>query len=153
MKKITVVLALLLALSGLCAAQSLEGCKLSTNQYDSDSTSNPYGRCGSPYSADSINNPYGKFGSKYSPYSVSNPYTTQAPRIVAPGGTYLGRYSANPYDQDSTSNPYGEYGSDYSSDSINNPYSSYGSKYSNESPNNQYATDAPTLVDSDDDPD
>ncbi len=33
--------------------------RLSSNPYDPDSTSNPYGRYGNPYSADSINNPYG----------------------------------------------------------------------------------------------
>jgi hypothetical protein len=30
------------------------------NQYDANSTSNPYGRYGSEYSADSVNNPYGQ---------------------------------------------------------------------------------------------
>ena len=40
--------------------------RLSSNPYDPDSTSNPYGgRYGSKYSADSINNPYGA-GSPYS---------------------------------------------------------------------------------------
>lgn len=58
--------------------------KLSSNRYDADSTSNPYGMYGSKYSADSINNPYGVYGSKYSPYSPNNPYTTQAPILVAP---------------------------------------------------------------------
>jgi hypothetical protein len=32
--------------------------KLSANPYDPDSTSNPYGRYGSPFSPDSIKNPY-----------------------------------------------------------------------------------------------
>jgi len=47
--------------------------KLSTNPYDSDSISNPYGRYGSPYSPDSLNNPYGA-GSPYAPDSPRNPY-------------------------------------------------------------------------------
>jgi hypothetical protein len=47
--------------------------KLSTNLYDPDSTSNPYGRYGSPFSPDSINNPYGA-GSPYNPSSPTNPY-------------------------------------------------------------------------------
>ena len=34
--------------------------KLSTNPYDPDSTSNPYGRYGSPFWPDSIKNPYGR---------------------------------------------------------------------------------------------
>ena len=32
--------------------------KVSSNPYDPDSISNPYGRYGSPYSVDSVNNPY-----------------------------------------------------------------------------------------------
>ena len=37
--------------------------RLSSNPYDPESTSNPFGRFGSPYSPHSINNPYGKYGS------------------------------------------------------------------------------------------
>ena len=47
--------------------------KLSSNPYDPDSVSNPYGRYGSEYSPDSINNPYGA-GSPYRSDSPSNPY-------------------------------------------------------------------------------
>lgn len=54
---------------------------LSSNQYDPNSTSNPYGEYGSKYSADSINNPYGKYGSEYSNDSRNNPYATNAPSI------------------------------------------------------------------------
>lgn len=46
--------------------------RLSTNPYDPDSVSNPYGRYGSPYSPDSINNPYG----------AGNPYA--APMTIIP---------------------------------------------------------------------
>lgn len=55
---------------------------LSTNKYDPESVSNPYGRHGNPYSADSINNPYGRYGNPYSNESVNNPYATQAPKII-----------------------------------------------------------------------
>lgn len=48
--------------------------RLSTNRYHKDSTSNPFGRFGSPYSPDSINN---KFG-------AGNPYSTD-PIYVYPG--------------------------------------------------------------------
>lgn len=58
---------------------------LSSNPYDANSTSNPYGRYGSEYSADSINNPYGKYGSRYSSDSPNNPYATNPPAIVVPG--------------------------------------------------------------------
>ena len=47
--------------------------KLSTNQYDPDSVSNPYGRYGNPYSPDSLNNPYGA-GNPYRSDSPTNPY-------------------------------------------------------------------------------
>lgn len=109
---------------------------LSSNRYDPNSISNPYGRYGSRYSADSVNNPYGKYGSPYSPHSATNPYTTQAPKIVNP---YLGRLSTNPYATDSTSNTYGSYGSPYSPSSIMNPYSPYGSLFSPSSVTNPYA--------------
>jgi hypothetical protein len=44
--------------------------KLSANPYDTDSTSNPYGRYGNQYSPDSINNPYGAGN----PYSANEIY-------------------------------------------------------------------------------
>jgi hypothetical protein len=113
---------------------------LSSNRYDPDSVSNPYGRYGSPFSPDSVNNPYGIYGSRYSSFSANNPYTTQAPKIVTGSGQYLGKYSANPYDSDSSSNLYGQYGSRYSPTSINNPYSTYGSRYSPSSVMNPFAS-------------
>jgi len=119
--------------------------RLSANPYASDSTANLYSSAGSPYSAKSVNNPFGSYGSPYSSTSARNPYATDAPKIVAQDGTYLGELSDNPYDPDSVSNPYGRYGSPYSSTSINNPYSTYGSPYSSQSPNNPYATQAPLL--------
>ena len=114
--------------------------RLSSNPYDPESTSNPFGRFGSPYSPHSINNPYGKYGSPYSPYSATNPYATSAPKIVDP---YLGRPSANPYAPDSTANPYGRYGSRFSPTSIKNPNSIYGSPFSPHSVTNPYATTTP----------
>jgi hypothetical protein len=119
--------------------------RLSSNPYLADSTANKFGAFGSPYSAVSINNSFGPYGSPYAVTSVSNPYATQAPKIIAADGQYLGRLSANPYDPQSVSNPYGKYGSPYSPTSINNPYSKYGSPYSPISPNNPYATQSPIL--------
>ena len=119
--------------------------RLSANPYAADSTANPYSPAGSPYSAKSVNNPYGQFGSPFSPTSARNPYATDAPKIVAQDGTYLGELSDNPYDPDSVANPYGRYGSPYSPTSIKNPYSTYGGPYSSQSPNNPYATQAPLL--------
>ena len=57
---------------------------LSSNPYDPNSTSNPYGRYGNEYSQDSINNPYGRYGSEYSQDSPNNPYATNPPAIMAP---------------------------------------------------------------------
>ena len=54
---------------------------LSSNKYDPDSVSNPYGRYGSQYSPDSINNPYSAHGSPYSPTSVNNSYASSLPVI------------------------------------------------------------------------
>ena len=59
---------------------------LSSNPYDQNSTSNPYGKYGSEYSADSINNPYGKYGSQYSNDSPNNPYATNSPAIMDSDG-------------------------------------------------------------------
>lgn len=112
--------------------------EVNANRYDADSIANPYGRFGSPYSPDSVNNPYGQYGSPYSPYSANNPYTNQAPKIVTPGGGYLGRYSANQFDAESTSNRFGRYGSPYSSESINNPFGQFGNPYSPGSATNPY---------------
>ena len=106
--------------------------RLSANEYLPDSTSNRYGRYGSPYSADSATNPY-------------QPQPPQGLIIQSEDGQYLGRLNDNPYDPESVSNPYGRYGSKYSPDSINNPYGRYGSEYSNKSPNNPYATEPPKL--------
>jgi hypothetical protein len=63
---------------------------LGGNQYDANSTSNPYGRYGSEYSADSVNNPYGQYGSRYSNDSPNNPYATNAPAIVSPAAPGVG---------------------------------------------------------------
>ncbi|MFZ4484825.1 MAG: hypothetical protein ACOYOL_12705, partial [Chthoniobacterales bacterium] len=97
--------------------------RISANPLATDSTSNQFSQAGSPYSPKSINNPYGQYGSEYSPQSARNPYATDAPKIYAEDGTYLGRLSENRFDPESTANPYGRYGSPYSPTSINNPYS------------------------------
>lgn len=145
------ILATLVMIGGMVQVQgqTLKGCKLSTNKFDPNSTSNQFGRCGSPYSADSINNKFGKFGSPYSPYSVNNRYATRAPKIVSSDGTYLGRKSANQFDPDSTSNKFGVHGSKSSPNSVNNPFGTYGSKFSPKSANNPFANDAPKLKEDD----
>ena len=66
-------------------------------------------------------------------------------------GRYLGNLSANQNDPDSVSNPHGRYGSKDSEDSINNPDGKYGNSKSNDSLNNPYATNAPIVLDQEDD--
>lgn len=137
-----------LAASRATSTRSYLG-RYSTNPYDPQSTSNPYGSYGSRYSPQSINNPYGTYGSPYSSKSVTNPYTSGGPRLYGQDGTYLGRMNSNRYDPESISNPYGRYGSPYSPNSINNRFGRYGSPYSPYSPNNPYSTEAPVIIDDD----
>lgn len=59
--------------------------KLSTNIYDYESISNPYGMYGSIYGAKSVWNPYGIYGSIYSRLSPSNPYSVNPPKIYLHG--------------------------------------------------------------------
>ena len=66
-------------------------------------------------------------------------------------GKYLGNLSTNQNDPDSVSNPHGRYGSKDSEDSINNPDGKYGNSQSNDSLNNPYATNAPIVLDREDD--
>jgi hypothetical protein len=61
---------------------------LSSNPYDPNSVSNPYGQYGSPYSPYSINNPYGQYGSPYSPNSPNNPYAVGGQRPPQPYRPY-----------------------------------------------------------------
>jgi hypothetical protein len=95
MKKIVAVLLFAVSASALANPPVLVDRKtgkylgnLSNNQYDQNSTSNPYGRYGSEYLQDSVNNPYGQYGSQYSNDSPNNPYATNAPAIVDPSGGY-----------------------------------------------------------------
>jgi hypothetical protein len=120
--------------------------RLSANPFASDSTANPFSPAGSPSSPRSINNPTGPYGSPVSPTSARNPQATDAPRLVAEDGTYLGRLSSNPTDPESVANPTGRYGSPQSPTSINNPYSPYGSPFSPMSPHNPFSTRAPKLL-------
>jgi hypothetical protein len=53
----------------------------SSNRYDPESTSNPYGKYGSRYSPNSINNPNGQYGSPYSQQSPNNPFG-RGPSVV-----------------------------------------------------------------------
>ena len=120
--------------------------KLSSNKYDPDSVSNPYGRFGNPY-GNTIKNPYSQYGSPFSSKSANNPYASgsNSPILVGEDGKYLGRLNSNKHDPQSVSNPYGRYGSPYSPDSVNNPYGKYGSPYSPNSATNPYAIQTPKI--------
>jgi hypothetical protein len=154
MKRLIYLFVMVILMSVYFSAYGQEGEYLgeySSNQYDSDSTSNPYGQYGSQYSSESINNPYGEYGSPYSSQGANNPYATDTPKLYSQDGEYLGKVSSNPYDPESISNPYGQYGSRYSPNSVNNPYGQYGSQYSSQSANNPYATNAPRIYSGGDD--
>jgi len=88
MKHLLLIAALTFSLSSLADPPTLHDANtgeylgnLSSNPYDYNSTSNPYGPYGSPYSPTSIKNEYGPYGSPYSPSSVNNPYATSAPVV------------------------------------------------------------------------
>ncbi len=72
MKRFLTMAALTALLANVAVADEYLG-NLSDNPYNANSTSNPYGRYGSPHSSDSINNPYGA-GSRYKSDSPNNPY-------------------------------------------------------------------------------
>ena len=127
-------LALLLVLPLTVQAENLGN--LSANEFDANSTANPFG-AGSPYAHNSITNEFGPYGSPYSPASATNPYAIEAPELYDQEGNYRGKLSTNPYDPDSTSNPYGRYGSPFSPDSLNNPFVA-GNPYDPDSPTNPY---------------
>ena len=117
--------------------------KLSSNEYDYESISNPYGTYGNPY-GQNLKNEYSPYGSPYSSKSPTNPYATNPPQIYGADGKYLGKLSTNKYDYESIANPYGPYGSKYGNNLVN-PYSQYGSKYSPQSWTNPYTYSAPKI--------
>ena len=117
---------------------------LSTNKYDPNSISNPYGQFGSRY-GDNLLNPYSEYGSPYSSRSWRNPYATATPKIYSADGTYLGKLSSNRYDPESISNPYGQYGSPYGNNIVN-PYSHYRNPYSSLSWQTSFPADSTTLA-------
>jgi len=129
----------ILLLSLLCLPLTVQAeylGNLSANEFDTNSTANPFG-AGSPYSPNSVTNEFGVYGSPFGNQSATNPFATDAPKLYDQQGHYHGKLSANPYDPDSTSNPYGRYGSPFSPDSIKNPYGA-GNPYSPSSPTNPY---------------
>jgi hypothetical protein len=129
----------ILLLSLLCLPLTVQAeylGNLSANEFDTNSTANPFG-AGSPYSSNSVMNEFGVYGNPYSNQSATNPYATEAPRLYDQQGNYRGKLSTNQYDPDSVSNPYGRYGNPYSPDSINNQFGA-GNPYRSDSPTNPY---------------
>jgi hypothetical protein len=56
---------------------------LSSNRFDPNSVSNPYGVYGSPY-GNTIKNPYSAYGSLFSPLSPNNPYAVGSGPALPP---------------------------------------------------------------------
>lgn len=73
MATMRLVVSLLLCAPLALPAQAENLGTLSANPYDPGSTSNPFGRYGSPFSPESLNNPYGA-GSPFRSDSPTNPY-------------------------------------------------------------------------------
>jgi hypothetical protein len=59
--------------------------KITSNEYDTESLGNKYGKYGSSYSSSSIFNQYGTYGSSYSALSPFNPYAATPPIIFVDG--------------------------------------------------------------------
>lgn len=69
--------------------------KLTTNEFDSDSVFNEFGRYGSKFSSTSIFNEFGKYGSKFSRLSAFNELATDPPYIIDSKGNLLGYLTLN----------------------------------------------------------
>lgn len=74
--------------------------KLTTDKYDSESISNPYGNYGSKYSDTSIFYKYGDYGSNYGEESVFYKYASEPPIIVDSNGKFIAYLTANEYNDD-----------------------------------------------------
>jgi hypothetical protein len=70
--------------------------RISKDNFDELSISNPYGPYGSPYSSKSIFNDYGPYGGEYSTMSPFNSYSTTPPRVVR-DGMELGYLTVNEF--------------------------------------------------------
>ena len=88
MKTLMMAVLMLASMPALAESEYRYLGKISSNRYDPESISNPYGRYGSEYSSDSINNPYGRYGSRYSNDSVNNSYANNPPVLIEHDGTY-----------------------------------------------------------------
>jgi hypothetical protein len=71
--------------------------KITSDDTDSDSIFNTYGKYGSKYQSDSIWNTYGTYGSEFSKYSPFNEYTRTPPIIKNEKGETVGRLTINEY--------------------------------------------------------
>lgn len=59
----------------------------SSNQFDSNSINNPYGKYGSEFSSNSIRNQFGQYGSKFSQESPNNRFAQPGTAVPQYGGT------------------------------------------------------------------
>jgi hypothetical protein len=86
MRTLTIIIVLVIAATAQATPpeiRSREGKYLgdaSSNQFDPNSVSNPFGKYGSPYEKDSVNNQFGRYGSPFSNDSVNNPFATGGSR-------------------------------------------------------------------------
>jgi hypothetical protein len=80
MRTLTIIVSLIIAVmahAGPPEIRSKDGKYLgdaSSNQFDPNSVSNPFGKYGNQFEKDSINNQFGRYGSPFSDDSVNNPF-------------------------------------------------------------------------------
>ena len=71
--------------------------KITTNEFDSKSILNEFGKYGSEFSSTSIFNEFGKYGSEFSNLSPYNEFGSEPPLIVDSNGTFLAYLTVNDF--------------------------------------------------------
>ena len=74
--------------------------EISSNQFDSESICNDFGKFGSEFSNTSIRNEFGPYGSEFRTYSAYNPFTSSPPLILFNDyrdGIHLGYLTKNDF--------------------------------------------------------
>lgn len=68
---------------------------INSNQFDTDSIANEFGKYGSEFQTKSIFNEFGTYGSKFSQYSPFNEFASKPPKILDKNGQIVGYLTAN----------------------------------------------------------
>lgn len=76
---------------------------INSNQFDTDSIANQFGKYGSEFQTKSIFNEFGTCGSQFSQYSPFNEFASNPPKILDKNGKVVGYLTANKYITDAIS--------------------------------------------------